>query len=192
MVNVELLDLRKLADALAALADCIAKFGDSIAHLVQLGAKGWDAASARVTRNRLYRLQRELIALHGPQSVAYDALQDYIRVAARSPLDAPLLRREWQIVLSLLRPLTFEVYDLVEALRNESSEFVLEKSYNVLLSTLQMRSKIFEDLMNREPPCAGEELSELKKIDKAWSRLRSQFFSAMDQSSEYLRLTQKE
>jgi hypothetical protein len=139
--GVSLVDLSMLGKALGDAADAVGKLGDSFAHLVSLGQQGWDAASARATRNRLRDISARLTILSQQQNVrVIVSLDEYIR-EAQNGLSTNLLQTAWSQLLSHLTDTLRDVKALLGDLEQERSDLVTQTVYQDLIETLGSRVK---------------------------------------------------
>ena len=140
MATIELVDIQRLGSVLKDAADAISRMGDSIAHLVRLGAQGWDAASARRTRSRLIELRKQLISYRRSQAAVALSLDGYV-----ARIDAGRMPRQldWKMATNGLLPVVQEVRALIEEVKAERSDFVLESAYESLYATLDARLTLF-------------------------------------------------
>ena len=188
MAAIELVDIAKLGSVLKDTADAIAKLGDSIAHLVRLSAQGWDAASARRTEARLIEMRKQLVTFKRSQGVVALSFEDYI---ARIEQGRQPRQLDWKSVTSRLLPLMSEVRSLIDELRSEKSNFVLEDAYERLHDSLDARLTLFEKLRVGDAPRTPEQIEALRRIVAEWERLREELARASDALANYLRGTKQ-
>jgi len=183
MPAIELVDIQKLGDVLKAAADAIAKLGDSIAHLVTLGAQGWDAASARRTHSRLIDLRKRLISYRRSQGAVASTFDGYV-----ARIDAGRMPRQldWTMATNGLLPLIQELSSLIEDLKAERSDFVLEVAYESLYATLDARLTLFQRLREGDAPRSPEQVEALRAAVAQWGRLRQVLGDASDALAAYL------
>jgi hypothetical protein len=185
MAVISIVDLKELAGVFGAMADAIAKFGDSIAHLVQLGASGWDALSARMRSRQILDMYQRLVLYRGDQAMAAYQLGRYITEwkATRSKGSSSA---EWSLFTSRIAQLVREVANLLEGVRSEKSDFVLEDAYQTLISTLNFRMVLFERLEKSKPPTTSQEIEAYEQMAAEWERLRAELLSAINALSAYI------
>jgi hypothetical protein len=89
----------QLGDLLAKTADAVAKFGDSIAHLVALGAQGYDAAAARKAHADLINLRANLERMTSLCGPLIRSIKEYVQRCHQLPPEAPIISILWSTVV---------------------------------------------------------------------------------------------
>ena len=102
---------------------------------------------------------------------------------------APRLVHEfdWEWVIRKIKGASDEVDVLLNDLKQERSDFVLDSVYVVLLDTLSTRRALFDRLLSGPEPSAAEELTLLREASKEWDRLRRELKRATVNMSAYLK-----
>jgi hypothetical protein len=123
--------IAQLADLLVKTTEAISKFGDSIAHLVTLGAQGYDAAAARKAHADLIELRVNLEKLvSGANLPPIGSINEYVerhrRTAKPQEWESRLL---WRAVVEKVENATVRVNALLEEVSKIRNDFVLEDAY---------------------------------------------------------------
>lgn len=184
MAAIELVDIGKLGSILKDTADAIAKLGDSIAHLVHLGAQGWDAASARRTEARFIEMRKQLVTFKRSQGAVAVSFEDYI---ARIEQGRQPRQLDWTTVTNRLLPLMSEARSLLVELKSDKSDFVLEDAYERLHDSLDARLTLFQRLKDADAPQTPEQIEALKRMVTEWERLREELGRASEALTQYLK-----
>ena len=183
---VSLVDLSTLGKALGDAADAIGKLGDSVAHLASLGQQGWDAASARTTRNRLRDISARLTILSVQQHErVIESLDEYIR-EAQNGLSANLLQSAWSQVLSRLTATLSDVKALLGDLEKERSDLVTQSVYQDLIETLGSRASLLDRLSKSSAPMSPEEIQSLQVASANYKTLRENLRGAIQAINTYI------
>lgn len=185
MAAIEVVDLEKLGGVLKDAADALAKFGDAIAHLVGLSSHAWDQISARRARARLteiYVATRELVERQGVILNQFSDIADHLPTNSRRE-NFTAKQSDWEQATTALLPVVRVVKEVLEDVRNERSDFVLEEAYDTLRVTLDERMTLFDKLRQSEIPSTAAQQAALKKAVYQWRRL----LQALRDSSEALR-----
>jgi hypothetical protein len=181
--------LNLIAELLNAATHSIAKLGDSIAHIVSLGTKGYDAASARHIRARLKDISARLVYLYRlPNASIFSGLEGYIEQARKTGNKKDLaLRVRWaEYVRTIVFPLQ-QIQELLDDISNERSDFVLEKSYGDLLETLNSRVNIIQEIMRLPAPTSPEEIKALQEVASKYHVLRENLNAVLVEFLNYLK-----
>jgi hypothetical protein len=159
-----------IANLLAAAADGVAKFGDSIAHLVQLGVAGYDAVAARKARAELVELRAALVGfVSGANMPLLKAIDDYVDA---NPRPSPEVLGQWWIaILDKVDFALAQVRTLLVEVEHVRSDFVLQTAYSQLNIALGSRSPILFELHKIPPPVQPDELNALRKLGIDYRRL---------------------
>lgn len=188
--------LKALSSLLATAADSIAKFGDSIAHVVSLGTQAYDEVSARRVRARLKDINARLVNVHKlPNAAVYSGIEGYIAkarehhasLASNKPSSPKSLRTSWNDFVHVLPIPLEQIGELLDDVSKERSDLVLESSYGDILSTLNSRVKIIQDLMNLPPPSTPQEIEALEQVLSQYDRLRKDLARASTALADYLK-----
>jgi hypothetical protein len=80
-----------------------------------------------------------------------------------------------------------QIQELLDDMKAERSDFVLEETYGEIMSTLQSRIEIIEKLRHLPAPRSPEELEELKEVVRQYDRLRENAKKASVAFADYLK-----
>jgi hypothetical protein len=182
--------IMELGDLLAKLAEAVSKFGDSIAHLVTLGAQGYDAAAARKAHANLITLRVDLEKLvAGANMPLIKSINEYVEGAESSPrLSEHVLNIWWDGLRDKVDFATTQVSSLLEQINNIRSDFVLQDSYRTIQMVLNGRNSLLIKLRTLSPPEGQEELKELAKVGVEYQRLSDATLKASQQLATYISL----
>jgi len=172
--------LKDAADALGAAGDAIAKLTDGVAHLVTTGDSAWQTVSARRTHDRLVDISARATNLSGVR-----------QIAVVNSIDAYLAKRDatktdWDTVTMAIGGVIGDVKSLLDDLRSERSDFVLEGAYATLVQTLGARSDILVKLAALPPPTTPEEKAQLSRANTNYKRLLENFEAAIQALNAYV------
>ena len=192
MAPISLLELGKI---FSDVADAIGKLGDSVAHLVTLGARGWDAGQARATKARLRSLSRAMIGAVQMNGPTIDLLANFSGdmedlLGRGVDLTQPGLSRELGIRWGKLRErVTVMLHDsalLLGAVERENSDFVLSPAYRDVFAVLASRDALLVGLSALGPPRTTGELADLKALTASYKRLRANLERAVEAIARYV------
>jgi hypothetical protein len=183
---MSLVDLSALGKALGDAADAIGKLGDSVAHLASLGQQGWDAVSARTTRNRLRDISARLTILSQYQNVrVIENLDEYIREAQLAP-SPYLLQSSWSHLLKGLVSTLGDVKALLGDLEKERSDLVTQSVYQDLIETLGNRASLLDRLLDSPAPTSPQEIQSLQVASANYKTLRENLLKAIQAINTYI------
>lgn len=168
-------------EAVGAAGDAIAKITDGIRHLVVTGAEGYNYVAAERERDRLKRLSARATNLGSvKQQIVVRSIDEYLKKSNPSQAD-------WDAVTDGIRNVIIGVKGLLDDVRNERSDFVLEESYSKFVSTLGSRALLLDKLENLPAPSTTEERAALAQINIEYKRLLTNFQEAITQLNAYLK-----
>ena len=188
--------LRALSDLLATAADSIAKFGDSIAHIVSLGTRAYDEVSARRVRVRVKDISARLVNVHRVSNASiYSGIEGYIAKArqhhaslvSNEPSNPKSLQTSWSEFVRVLPIPLEQISELLGDVSRERSDLVFENSYGEVLAALNSRVGIIQDLMNLPPPTTPQEIEALEQVLSQYDRLRRDLGRASAALADYLK-----
>ena len=188
--------LRALSDLLATAADSIAKFGDSIAHIVSLGTQAYDEVSARRVRVRVKDISARLVNVHRVSNASiYSGIEGYIAKArqhhaslvSNESSNPKSLQTSWSEFVRVLPIPLEQISELLGDVSRERSDLVLENSYGEVLAALNSRVRIIQDLMNLPPPTTPQEIEALEQVLSQYDRLRRDLGRASAALADYLK-----
>jgi hypothetical protein len=184
-VTLQLVDIKQFGEAIKALADGIARVADSIAHIVKLGASGYDNLRARQTQARMLELTSLMKAYFQVQARPVAELEKTLSAA---PPNTDTAITYWSLLVGNRLPsLSKEVDAVIEKLQHEKSDLVLQPVYDDLLKTFHARKALFEDLKAARPPSNPEAVTILHEALLDWMRARDELRQALALLSDYLR-----
>jgi hypothetical protein len=178
----------ELGDLLAKAAEAISRFGDSIAHLVTLGAQGYDAAAARKAQADLYALRVNLGGLvFGPNALLLLSINQYLQRASAAPKpSAEVLKMDWDAVVNKVNMATIQVDSLLEDVQKIRSDFILLDAYSTIQMALYGRESILARLYLLPPPVDEDELQALAKAGEEYQKLSLATQKASRQLATYI------
>ena len=189
MSDFNLANLLDFGKMLGVTADAIAKLGDSIAHLVKLGVRGWDDVAARRTRAKLIAISAQLSVMggRGKPSVV-ESLRTYIAAhEGRDHLEDFTKEQLWDKLLSRIRAALPEVKSLFAELAENRSDLVTQDIYHDLISALNDRAMILEKLSTSSPPTSAAEIDALRDAAERYDALRHNLHSTINGLHWYIR-----
>jgi hypothetical protein len=80
-----------------------------------------------------------------------------------------------------------QIQELLDDIKAERSDFVLEQTYGQIISTLHSRVEIIKGLIALPPPTSPDEINALKEVLAQYDRLRKSASAASKAFSEYLK-----
>lgn len=177
--------LKDLVEALGDAGDAIGKIADGISRLVATGVEGYDAAQARLVHARLRHASRSFTALAMAQSGLSSTLRGYAEIAAQGR--RVNLAEEWEPLEQLAGRLLQEVVSLLDVIRAERSDFVLEPVYRKLCRALEARQALLGQLKQMSPPRYADELALVTKAARRYDELIRQLERATDEMNAYIK-----
>ena len=178
---MELVLYKEITDLVSAAGDAIINITDGIKHLVKTGASGLDYLSAKRDRDRLIRISARAANLAFVQQASIVMnIDEYLKI--KNPTD-----QDWWIIQEGVNSVLKEIALLLEEMKSERSDFVLEEAYNLLLSSFQYRSSHLESIYKLPPPTNKNERKALKNLNTEYKRLLKAFKDAIVQLNVYLK-----
>jgi hypothetical protein len=172
--------LKDAADALGAAGDAIANLTDGVAHLVTTGDSAWETVAARRTHDRLIAISARATNIAGVQQIAVvNSIDAYL--AKQHPTS-----NDWGTVTTAVGGVIGGVKKLLDDLRMERSDFVLDSAYATLVETLGARSDILAKLATLPPATTAEEKAGLARVNANYKRLLAKFQAAIQALNEYV------
>ena len=172
---------KEIVDLLGAAGDAIIKITDGIRHLVVTGASGYNYIAAERVRKRLMRMSAVATNLaFFTQEEVVRSIDEYLESSKPSMEDWWVIRESIHLVLG-------EVGALLQDVREERSEFVLETAYRKVFGALAERVSLLQRLSVVPPPTTEQEREALREINTEYKRLLKLFIEAIDQLNAYLK-----
>lgn len=180
--------IAQLADLLVKTTEAISKFGDSIAHLVTLGAQGYDAAAARKAHADLIELRANLEKLvSGANLPLIRSINEYVERHRRTPKPQEWERLLWRAVVEKVENATVRVNALLEEVSKIRNDFVLEDAYRTIHVALHGRTNILMHLRALPAPVEEGELEALGKAGTEYQKLTEATQKASEQVAAYIK-----
>ena len=129
-------------------------------------------------------MRKQLVSFKRSQGVVATSFEDYI---ARIELGRQPRQLDWTMATNRLAPLMSEVRSLINELRSEKSDFVLEDAYERLHDTLDARLTLFQKLREGDAPRSPEQIDALRRMVTEWERLREELGRASEELTNYLK-----
>jgi hypothetical protein len=171
--------LQEAAEAVGAASEAIEGLTDSMRR-VNSGKVDYSYDAAKRERDRLISLSaRGRVVAQRSQRRVVERIDDYSRLKSPSPEDWEKVRGD---VIKALQG----VSALLEDVKQERSDFVLEKAYNTLTYSLSARERLLEKLSTLDPPSTPEERQALRELNNKYKRLLQNFHKAIDELNRYI------
>src|SRR5262249_38728961 len=149
--------------------------------------RGYDEVSARRTAARLRDIRVHLIEMaYLSNSRIINDMTSYIDFAehyhklssAHKEKLSDTAYYRWREFVESLSEQIQQIGILLDDVRQERSDFVLEESYATILMSLDSRAKILKNLIEMPAPLSKREIQELQKINSQYARLKEQLSMA--------------
>ena len=167
------------SDALSAGADALVKLTDAIKHIVSTGHTGYKSVTAKRTHKRLKdlsaRAQHLLISLQTP---IVESIDNYLI----KPDD-----ERWEETKQSINNALGELGALLEDIKKERSDFILDKSYSDFYKSSQSRVGPMRRLIGMSPPRSLTERKALIEINNKYKGLLKDFNEAIKQMNLYIK-----
>jgi hypothetical protein len=180
--------IAKLAELLGSAAEAISKFGDGIAHLVTLGAQGYDAAAARKAHSDLIQLRTDLEQLTAGANIPLiRSINEYVELQTGHPLADNVAAELWRGIIQKVENAIKIVDALLKSVNSIRNDFVLEDAYRTIQVALHGRSSLLAQLHSLAPPERQDELEALAKAGKEYQKLSDATQKASEQLATYIK-----
>jgi hypothetical protein len=165
--------INAVTDLLSKSGAALSALGDSIAHLTELGVKGYDGISARRTLDELMRLRRDLEGMtSGLNEVSVRYPIRYFLDSSVNPRENPdYIKADWEWVLANLEIATTRIDKIFEGVKHMKNEFILESTYRNILKVLQGRIILLDQMKKIPIPMSAEEREALLKFKDEYEAL---------------------
>ena len=168
-------------EAIGAAGDAIENLTNSIAHLIKTGSEGYDYVAAKREYNRLKGLSaRSTNLINLKQEAVVKSIDEYL--ATDSPSNY-----EWDSLIQGIQGVVGDVRLLLDDVKEERSDFVLQDAYIKMGSSLQSRTMILNKISSLPKPNSEEELEQLRKLNDEYKRLIASFKEAIKQLNTYIK-----
>ena len=165
--------INAVSDLLSKSGAALSALGDGIAHLTELGVKGYDGLSARRTLDELMRLRRDLEGMTtglNESSVRYPI--KYFLESSANLQDRPdYIKADWEDVLANLETATTRINKIFEGVKHMKNEFILESTYRNILKVLQGKIILLDQMKKMPIPMSAEEREALLKFKDEYEAL---------------------
>lgn len=160
-------------------ADALGKFADSLDKFTRVAMKIHDTLATRRDKKRLKDLSKRFVWLEVEKRDIYDSIQQYLEQRS-SPT--------WSDIASRIPRATEEVVRLIEDLKKEGSDFVVEvpDAYRDLIYGLGVKQRILERLRTSASPTSSGEMKELKQLAVALDKEIRSIERASDALAKYV------
>jgi len=177
----ESLTYKAALDLIGAAGDAMIKLTDGFKHMVTTGYAGYNHIAAKKTHKRLVDLSaRSAMLARGHQSVLVYSIDDYFRIP--NPTEG-----DWSRVVKGIKEVIEEITEILDDVKKERSDFVLEDAYSKLIESLSVRKGLLAKLSRIPPPKSKDEMESLRKIHEEYKRLLDNFRNAIEQMNLYLK-----
>jgi hypothetical protein len=165
----------------AAAGDAITRIVYGVKHLVVTGASGYNYLAAQRQRDRLIELSARATDIQVTSNVAViRSLDEYLGKRRPSASD-------WMAVQESLAQVLEHLVELLDDVRHERSDFVLEEAYRKLLETTSSRAMLAGQIGSLPPPSNDEERRAVRQLTSEYKRMLACFGEAVQQLNEYLK-----
>lgn len=172
---------KEVIEALGAAGDAIAKLTDGIKHLVVTGNDGYEYISAKREHSRLIDLSARLSHLSGHYNIrVVESIDEYLKKENPTIYD-------WYTVQAGIEKAITEVHSILQDVKEERSDFVLEEAYFTLSETINTRATLLSRLEAIPQPAADEQLEDLRTINEKYKILIEKLNEAIKELNEYLK-----
>ena len=156
----EALTWKGALELLKALGEAMVILTDGIKHMVATGYAGYSEISAKRTHKRLVDFSARVTYLWTvPQYQFTVTIDDYLAM--------PCPREEdWLAIGIGTNDLIYELDKVLNDLRKERSDFVLESAYSKITESLSYRAAILENIYDMPQPTTEDEKEILRKINE--------------------------
>jgi hypothetical protein len=168
-------------DAIGAAGDAIAKLTDGVKHLVVTGAQGYDYVAAKRDHDRLRDISARATDLaYSHNAVVISSIDAYLALKHPTPGD-------WHVITEGTQRVIDSVKVLLDDVRNERSDFVLEDAYGKLAGSLQSRGLLLGKLAKLPAPKTAQERAALRQLNAKYKVLLANFEAAIAELNLYLK-----
>lgn len=182
-LNPRIALLQDLVDAIGAAGDAISKLTDGVAHLVVTSVNGYNYLAAVRERNRLIDISSRTAFLIAQKNVmVIDSIESYLRIQNPTP-------EQWSAVTTALNMTLTEVLNLLNDVREERGDFVLQPAYLSLNISLNSRAAALQQLSTLSPPTTPEERQLLQQASDKYKILISNAKKAVTELNKYVEQT---
>lgn len=180
-VTARLAVLRELLEAVKASGEAIGTLTEGFRTLVVAGADSYNYVSAARERSRLVELGRSTAMLLGNQNyMVVESISSYLATPDKT-------NAKWQPIVGNFEKTLGAVNTLLDDVKKEKGDFVLEPAYVILQQTLNGRVTLLSQLKAMDAPTSPEELALLKQIHERYTQLITQTRSALAELNTYLK-----
>ena len=177
--------LRELVETIGAAGDALKKVTAGFKELVVTGVQGYDGVQARLLHQKLVDISKDTADLLVAQSSLPPTLGHY---AGRAETMRPEQRASaWRNIVNQLRNILVVVDGLLNRVKQDRSDFVLEPAYLKLQQALAARSALLSQLIAIEAPASTEELAIIAEAGQRYAVLIRELESARDEMNAYVK-----
>lgn len=177
--------LKELADRVGAAADALTKIVDSLTHLVTTGAQGYNAVHANLVYDKLRNTSALASSLVSSQLILAKNLGEYAESAAGA--DQASREVAWAALVKRVQDVLTQVLAILNRVREDRSDFVLEPAYAKLSDVLQARVSLLQRIQSMPAPSTPEELQSVREIANRYNDLIAQLQLARDEMNVYVK-----
>lgn len=182
-----LLNLQDLAKSVDAASDALVHLARAMAEVIKVGGILFSNADAALSLRRLKDIDAKLNFLtEVPNSNLVNDLSTYL-AQARDKSFASNQQDLWMRVIVDVQNTLRPTADLLESIKNERSDFVLEDDYNALLNALSAKIGVLSQLSGSAPPRSAGELGAVEALAKKFDQLRTATRKATKVLSGYIK-----
>ncbi len=175
---------RQVIDAIEAAGDAIAHFTIGIKQAVATGSDLYDVVSAERELTRLKNISERATYLGSvSQQKVVRSIDEYLRKSSPT-------RQDWQTVKDGIQYVVNDVRFLLDDVRKERGDLVLEDAYQKLVTTLNTRTEVLNSLSELPPPTSKAEFDAVSQINKKYKRLLVEFRESIKHLNLYIKQKQ--
>jgi hypothetical protein len=172
--------LREIISAIGDAGEAISKLTAGVKDMLVAGTEGFDFVSARRDKGRLKDiLSRNYVSMTVKQSYVVQSLDEYLQKP--NPSD-----EDWDEVAQKIKSTLKTLNEIFSDVKSENSNFVLDKSFKDLVTSLANRTSTLNKLSEISPPFSANERGLLFEISRAYKKLLSKAAVAHDELADYL------
>lgn len=194
--------LRDLVDILKISGEAIANIGDGVAHVAKLAESGYNTVKAKQDQERLkdiYTRLGEVSTISNDIVIGdldryvsmYDRYKELTRGLPYSSLPSismsRMMEKSWRQTTRNISQTLPKIRALLDDVKAERSDFIIEQPYLELLGTLSSRENILQSIADLPQPQTDEEIELIRQAAAEYRILKENLRRTLDAISEYLK-----
>lgn len=179
-LNPRVAILKDLVEAIGAAGDAISKLTAGVRDLVIASNEGYNYVSAQRERNRLIDISSRTSTLIAQKKVrVIDSIEVYLEI--NNPT-----AEQWAAVTTDLASTLDDVLILLNDVKEERGDFVLQRAYLDLSQSLNARVSVLQKVAALSPPTTAEEKQILRQASNKYRILLSNAEDAVTELNKYI------